>query len=417
LESAQQIRGAERWLKQHPDRVFLDNKCAQPLPLDLDHVSQCKFHRVIVALGAQERCRGHLGGSGSLTLAPEITGKAHFDLQNFNVEPFCVGAVDAVAGQLHVLDEFTLPMVLKEADTIADFVAYLEFKEQLLSSKKVERIAGEENILAMFLTHFVQTGGWRALLNRAGERAVLEVRSGGWDLVKSSGWYRQARQFLQPSYVWDRIIQEFATHAFAGTLYGDSPQTIAANEGIFRCMAGEPRVCRAYLAVKMLQRWTDSEKDRVNYRIVASPTFTDTLYAFVFVPNAFDSAQKYREIRQEYLRNYCFLLHSKNRGFRRVIGIGTDASDEPYRTFDVVLLEGNQWSPEMEGLAKEIENELGVSGRGMVHRITDALGDKAPSSETSPRAKRTRTNVGIGRNDPCPCQSGKKFKHCCRANT
>lgn len=32
MESAKQVRGAERWLKEHPDRVFVDHKCAQRLP-------------------------------------------------------------------------------------------------------------------------------------------------------------------------------------------------------------------------------------------------------------------------------------------------------------------------------------------------------------------------------------------------
>lgn len=162
-DSANQVRGAERWLKQHPERVFVDNTCSQRLPLSLDHAPKCQFHRVIVALGAQARCQAHQGGSGSLTLAPEIVGPAHFDQRSEDVQPFCVGNVDPQAGYLHVFDDFTLPLVLQEVDTIADFIAYLEFKEQLLTSGQVGRIAGEENLLAMFLTHFVHTGGWRAL--------------------------------------------------------------------------------------------------------------------------------------------------------------------------------------------------------------------------------------------------------------
>lgn len=134
-------------------------------------------------------------------------------------------------------------------------------------------------------------------MNQARDGAVLEIQSGDWELVKDSVWYQEAREFLKHSYVWDRIIQEFATHAFGGTLHGDSPQSVAANEAMFRCMAGEPRVPRAYLAAKMLKRWTDSQKDLVNYRIVASPTLEDTLYVFVFVPNAFESAEEYREVR------------------------------------------------------------------------------------------------------------------------
>jgi hypothetical protein len=414
LESAQQIRGAERWLKQHPDRVFVDNKCAQRLPLALDHVAQCQFHRVIVALGAQQRCQAHLGGSGSLTLAPEIIGAAHCDTRNVDVQPFCIGTIDSGVGPLHVFDDFTLPLILQEADTIADFVAYLEFKEQLLSNNQVGRIAGEENLLAMFLTHFVETGGWRELLNRARNGAVLEIQRGGWDLVSSSGWYRQAREFLKHSYVWDRIIQEFAAHAFSATLYGDSPQSVAANEEMFRCMAGEPRVPRAYLTAKMLERWTHTEKDRVSYRLVASPTFADTLYVFVFVPNTFDSTEKYREVRQDYLREYCVLVHCKNRHFRRVVGIATDSADEPYRTFEVILLEGDHWTAEMESLVKQVELDLGVSGQGTIHRITDPPQSRAtPVARKPSRKVRPRKEGCIGRNDPCPCQSGKKFKYCC----
>ena len=29
------------------------------------------------------------------------------------------------------------------------------------------------------------------------------------------------------------------------------------------------------------------------------------------------------------------------------------------------------------------------------------------------KAKPVRTGPKVGRNDPCPCGSGKKYKHCC----
>src|SRR4029078_7094618 len=29
------------------------------------------------------------------------------------------------------------------------------------------------------------------------------------------------------------------------------------------------------------------------------------------------------------------------------------------------------------------------------------------------KAKPVRSGPKVGRNDPCPCQSGKKYKHCC----
>ena len=94
-----------------------------------------------------------------------------------------------------------------------------------------------------------------------------------------------------------------------------------------------------------------------------------------------------------------------NRTFRRVVGIATEAADEPYRTFEVMLLEGDHWSPEMEALAEEIARELGVSGRGTVHRMTDPPRGKASDSRKVTRRGRPRGNGRVGRNDPCPCRS------------
>lgn len=176
-------------------------------------------------------------------------------------------------------------------------------------------------------------------------------------------------------------------------------------------MASEPRACRLFLVAKMLERWAQSLKDSVVYRIVASPTFADTLYVFIFVPNAFKTIDEYREIRQSYLRDYCILVFSNNRNVKRVIGIATDA-DDLNRTFEALLLQGDRWTPEMDELAKAIASELDVSGKGQIHRITDLI-PEVQQPHRSPSPRRPRTDGKIGRNDPCPCQSGKKFKRCC----
>src|SRR5712671_5224617 len=35
MKSAEQAWGAERWLREYPERTFLDRACTQPLPIDL----------------------------------------------------------------------------------------------------------------------------------------------------------------------------------------------------------------------------------------------------------------------------------------------------------------------------------------------------------------------------------------------
>ncbi len=40
---------------------------------------------------------------------------------------------------------------------------------------------------------------------------------------------------------------------------------------------------------------------------------------------------------------------------------------------------------------------------------------KAPLSSASPHVPYVKTGPQVGRNDPCPCGSGKKYKKCCGA--
>ena len=89
-DSARQIWGAERWIREHPDRLFFDRACTQKFPIDLPPPNQVKFHRVVVAHDASVRCRAELGGSGSLILRPDIVGSQHTDTKA-DVVPFPLG--------------------------------------------------------------------------------------------------------------------------------------------------------------------------------------------------------------------------------------------------------------------------------------------------------------------------------------
>ncbi len=43
-------------------------------------------------------------------------------------------------------------------------------------------------------------------------------------------------------------------------------------------------------------------------------------------------------------------------------------------------------------------------------KASDVVSEAAAALE---KAKPVRTGPKVGRNDPCPCGSGKKYKHCC----
>jgi preprotein translocase subunit SecA len=54
-----------------------------------------------------------------------------------------------------------------------------------------------------------------------------------------------------------------------------------------------------------------------------------------------------------------------------------------------------------------------ASSGGAQPRGSDVVSEAAAAQEAQAKARPVRTGPKVGRNDPCPCGSGKKYKHCC----
>lgn len=93
-----------------PDRCSLINNCTQKLPFHLGPQDRIRFHYIIVASGAGERCRKELGGSGSLMLVPGMDSP--LSAADKDVKPFCIGALVRDNNIVHVFDDVTLDIVM-----------------------------------------------------------------------------------------------------------------------------------------------------------------------------------------------------------------------------------------------------------------------------------------------------------------
>lgn len=136
--SIKQLLGAERWLREHSQRLFLDRACEVRFPIDLPPAERMRVHRIVVASGAAEPCRRFCGrDSGSLVLSPEgpspLDERPHDD--GAEPLPFVIGRLPDPF--THVLDEVTFPIVLGELDTVADFASYLRAKEKLIERREL----------------------------------------------------------------------------------------------------------------------------------------------------------------------------------------------------------------------------------------------------------------------------------------
>ena len=67
-DSAKQLFGAARWLREYPDRVFADPQCLQPLPIPIPESSIARYHLISVAWGAGDACQAFYGAGSSRSL-------------------------------------------------------------------------------------------------------------------------------------------------------------------------------------------------------------------------------------------------------------------------------------------------------------------------------------------------------------
>lgn len=427
FRSAKQVYGAERWLRFFPDRVFIDADCKSRLPVKLPVTERTHFHRIIVARGVTNRSRGIVGGTGSLIIKPELVGSAHTNPESPSYSPMHIGQIDPKRGFVHVLDDITLNVLLKELDTVTDFLRYLRRKEELISRGGLRIAEGEENLLAVYLKETDDYGEHCFQMPPRAE--ALTVPRGGWDDLRTHPQFIAKKEADRKSYLWDRIVQDFSKHALGGTLVNAHPTSLEEVERALRIMATEPRFSRRFLCSAMLERLEISLKNETSSRTLLSCDDERVAYVFQFAPTDEENYEAYREKRRLFLNAYCFVVAEKHRNFKSVVGLATESGfHNAGQSMDICLVQVEEWDEEKVDEARALQRELGILQPGRIRRtpthddeypdvqeptivIQEPAGQPPRSGAQSSRRRK------IGRNDPCPCGSGLKFKKCCGRRT
>ena len=111
-----------------------------------------------------------------------------------------------------------------------------------------------------------------------------------------------------------------------------------------------------------------------------------------------------RSINDEMI-HFCFNVTVQTRAQRReILGSGTGRKDEVISA----LQEGKQSSPQAGSPVYTIN--------GGLHGASSAGAAPAPQPSQQAKPQPVKVDKTPGRNDPCPCGSGKKYKNCCGRN-
>jgi hypothetical protein len=360
-KSADQVWGAERWIRSYPDRLFVDRTCKHKFPLDLPDPEKAVFHRIVVAHDSSNRCRQTFGGgSGSLIIAPYITKSAHYEANPEGIWPFMVGDLDPDKGYVHVLDDTSLNIVLSTLDTITDFVEYLMKKEAFIRSGRLGWVAGEEDLLAFYLSKIDENEQHDFIVPSNISQVFIE--EGLWETFMNSPQRLAQLQANEVSYTWDRLIETFNRHIIGGTQYYRSHHNVSDSELSIRLLARESRTRRRMLATGLLEVVSEKLPEwgrRSRHYIPSRPG--DPYYVFLLLwrPPT-ETYERFREARRKLLEAYCMVLKTIYPDAEDIVGIATEDSTARERSEDAIYLDARDWSEEDQAEALSLQKEFDI---------------------------------------------------------
>ena len=215
-------------------------------------------------------------------------------------------------------------------DTITDFVNYLSKKESLIESGKLAFAAGEEDLLAYYLSclnpddehDFLIPPPYTALIAEEGE----------WERFSSSPERLSQFQADEVSYLWDHLIEKFTFHFMTGTSAFCSDPTYANLERLLRFFAKESRFRRRMLSSALLGAFEKGKQADRLLRVSPPQNPGQPYYVFLTLkPDipVFESAERYREIRLAYLQCVCKVVRLVHKDAADIVGFAIEPMGKP----------------------------------------------------------------------------------------
>lgn len=368
-----QLRGAKRWLGAHPDRLYLDRTCTVQLPVELPPPDRMKIHCVAVASGAAEACATHLGVErGTLMLAPQPPNG-----EQAASTPFLIRHMQ---GELvHVLDEASLEIVLRELDTISDFVSYLNWKSAIIADGLLGFSSGEEHLLAVYLRETWFNESWCDLARSQGRTLFLDENI--WDGLVNDPRYLAWKRSLHVSYFWDRMVDMAAEDALAERMIAGSEDGVSGHERRLRTLARASRGTRRELSLALGSMFSTSHGTL--FRVARHDSMPDCAYLFLMLKPGKLGMDEYRRVRSELLRAYTYAWTWRNSDVRHVVGVATGPG-QASGSQEIMYIDRVKWTDDDARDAERLERAFKILGS----RDHTSLDSNAPLQQPATRRRK-----------------------------
>lgn len=365
-KSFKQTKGAERWIKTYPDRLFVDNKCTTKFPINID-LSKAQFHHILVTHGLENILEEKLG-YGSL--------RFNNDINLGDTEPYKIGKINNEPF-VHVFTEKTLKDCLEHFDTTSDFLNYLKVRESFFNLDKNVSINAEGDLISLWYESYDESSSLRnILINEKLTREAVDLVYPKFSEFIEKEEFKRKKEYEKNSYVWDEFINRFSFHILNGTSEGNENWTqIHEIEEKLRIMAQTNRFQRRLLGEGFIDMFYKFKNKRGTRAILVEEI--NQVFLFMCLPftDRFrDNVEEYRNVRRKMLTDYAYiykylqpLLNSLVLiGFRSAIDDEQLTSDFFDDGNDFVYIDFGDWSENDKNYAKQthdlyVEHRLFVS--------------------------------------------------------
>lgn len=410
VESAKQLWGAEKWIREHAAEIYLDETCSERFPLNIPATDTLSFHLIAVTKNSNDSAKQYFGGvsSGSFMLLPDLS---ETDTQEF---PFSINDINPNKTFVHVLDELTLDALFSEFDTAYDFIRYLSSKEKAIRSGQIASVAGEEDLVA----YYMENGG---LINNepftisdpelAEQFSGIAIAEGFWLAYLQSQDRSTMRKANSQSYFWDSMIENFAKHIRAGTVGVSKHAATSSHEEALRHLAAQGRLARRSLAESFLDKLKSTPHNHRSGRVCFPPFSETSCFVLVLYPRDKEEPyEAYRTERIQMLHAYGLVCKYKFAHVKKITLVGMEPLLSDGRSEDLLTMEIDELSDDEKDLAKRLMEEDNILNEVRYIELNDSIAPRRTKAQTPSHVKGKNKT---GRNDPCPCGSGMKFKRCC----